>query len=379
MREWNSPGSPWDLEPFRSKIACRTQGTNRILKIWLVSWLISILMLSAGCRTSAPIYVWQPPQVEVDRGAKIAIAPLMADPLLARAIEIAMLEQRPAIRADLAMLTHEQLLELAPVRLASTAAVLSDLNALQAAQALQADILICGQVYSYDIDWWAEGESPRLAGSNFNQRFFQRLSGSQSDGPDYHLLLSWNIMQVSTGKSLGAEQFLVQSHEVAEKYPDLQHLADQPAYQLITAAARETWRSVAPSVTKERVRLASPWLQPGWLRVQMGNRAAKRGHWADAERHWQQAALWWLPTPAAHHNLAIAHAAKEDFANAKQHLNRLSWPFRNGLPIETPLWLDMQHQRYHQAHGLEPPQEGWAFPEPLDVPQSNLSVETRGF
>lgn len=345
----------------------------------LALFLFFLQVILSGCRTSAPIYVWQPPQVSVEREAKIAIAPLVADPLLARAIEIAMLEQRPAIRADLAVLTHEQLLEAVPVRFASTAVMISDLNALKAAQALGADVLVCGQVYSYDVDWLADGKTPHASTQNFNQKFLQRLTGSTTNDPGFHILMSWNIMQVSTGRSIGSEQFLIHSRDVLESYPDLQHLADQPTYQLITAAARETWKSIAPSVTRQQVQLASPWLQPGALRVQMGNRAAKQGQWEEAERHWRYAAGWWLPTPAAHHNLAIALAAKEDFSGAKEQLCRVGWPFRGSLPLESPMWLDLHHQRYHEAHGMPPPQEGWSFPQPEPLPSTNLSVESRGF
>jgi hypothetical protein len=333
-------------------------------------WLLSAILLitALGCRTTAPIYVWKPPAVEIPRNSKIAIAPLIADPILGGAIQMAMLEQRPAIRADLAVLTEQQLLEASPVRLASTASFLSDLTALQAAQSLGADLLICGQVYSSDIDWTKEASSSADSTKNMNQVFLQRMSGTDVLDPEYHLLMSWNLMRVSTGQSIGSEQFTIHSHEVLERYPDLQHLADQPATLLVTAAARETWRSVAPSVSKETVQLAVPWLQPGAIRTQLGVRAAKKGQWNIAAEHWRAvASRWWLPSPAASHNLAIAEAAKEDFAAARSHLENASGWRNIGLPIETPIWLDYQQRRYHQAHGLEPPEKGWLFPSSAEL------------
>ena len=134
-------------------------------------------------------------------------------------------------------------------------------------------------------------------------------------------------MEVATGRSLGSRQSQLHSHEIPQRYPDLQAMADEPAAQLLHATAREAWKTLAPVVEKSEVRLATPWLQPGSWQVRRGVRAAKQGQWQLAEQHWQRVAdRWWLPTPAAHHNLAIAMAAREDFDSARRTLQQATGP-----------------------------------------------------
>lgn len=341
--------------------------TSQILLLRLNLLLMCCLL---GCRSVAPIHVWSPSKLTTPSGSKVAIAALSIDPTLATILENAVIEQRPAARSDLAVLTSRQLLEAAPVRLASTASALgmigSDLEAIRSAQAAGADWLLFGQVYSCDIDWNDESEALNKRNASGNQNFFQRLGLQKDLGPNRHIVMSWNVFEVSTGKSIGSQQFRLTSHEVLELYPDLQHLAERPGFQLITAAARETWRSVAPTVEKTEVRLAAPWFQPGSLRVLFGVHAAKRGQWQVAEGYWSSVASSWLPTPAAHHNLAVAMAAREDFTSAKQELLKARGPLSARLPGETLVWLDHQHRHYNQAHQLGDPPEGWAFPTAIE-------------
>jgi len=331
-----------------------------------------------GCRTVAPIYVWSPAEVSTTRGTSIAVAALSIDPTITAALELAILEQRPASRKDLAVLTSQQLLEASPVRLASTAPSLgminSDLEAIRSAQMAGADLLLFGQVYSTDIDWKDDNNVANLATANRNRTFVQRLFGKSVQGPNRHIVMSWNVIEVPTGKSMGSQQFRLYSNEVLKRYPDLQSLSDRPTYQLITAAARESWRSVAPTVDKADVRLAVPWFQPGSWRVGLGVRAAKNGQWQIAEDHWSRAASSWLPTPAAHHNLAIAKAAREEFASAKKELQRADGPLSIRLPAETLVWLDRHHRLYHQAHQLPTPLEGWSYPDVEDTHSLSNSV-----
>jgi hypothetical protein len=344
-------------------------------------WLLALALVccQCGCRTVAPIHVWNPPEVGTPRGSSVAVATLSIDPSVSAAIETAILEQRPASRADLALVTSRQLLEASPVRLASTAPsmtmISSDLEAIRSAQIAGANLLLFGQVYSSDIDWKDDQNVGNIATANMNRTLFQRLLGRTVKGPNRHIVMSWNVIDVPTGKSLGSQQFKVTSHEVLDRYPDLQSLSAQPTYQLITAAARETWRSVAPAVDKADVRLAVPWFQPGSLRVGLGVRAAKQGQWQMAEHHWSRAASSWLPTPAAHHNLAIAKAAREDFEGAKQQLQHADGPLSIRLPAETLVWLDRHHRLYHQAHQLPEPVHGWSFPDVPEAPSGGNSVQ----
>lgn len=312
----------------------------------------------------------------VERHARIAIAPVAGPSPVAGAIESALLAQRPMVRSDVAILTAQQLMEASPIRLASTTALSNDLLALQAAKAAGADLVLCGQIIEQRLDWAKDQvvESPKTE-QNMNQVFFQRLGqANKPKDPGYHLVMSWNVLSTQSGQSIATNQFKIKSSDVPTRYPDLQATSLQPSQQLINACAREAWKSLSPVVEKDQIRLAASWLQPGSWRVLLGVRAAKKGQWPIAEQYWQSAADGLLPSPAAHHNLAIAKAAREDFPAAKQELQHATGPLSLRLPPETLVWLDHHHQQFNQAHRLPPPAEGWSFghPNPSGSPAASL-------
>ena len=337
--------------------------------------VISLTMFLSGCRARAPIYVWRPAKVTVPKPSRIALAPVAGDMQLAAFLEQALMQQRPAARSDIAILTSQQLAQVSPVRLASTAALSNDLIALQAARAAGADLVLCGQVIDGKLDF--NNASPASAPQqNMNQVFFQRLGKNQTKDPGFHLVMAWNVLDTRTGKLVGSNQFKITSRDLVKKYPDLQVLQASPTEQLITACARESWRTLAPTVEKEEVRLAVSFLQPGSWRVWRGVRAAKKGQWQLAEQYWQSAADGLLPSPAAHHNLAIAKASREQFQAAKAELQSATGLLSRRLPPETLVWLDYNHRLYHQAHQLGTPSEGWSFPTPYNEDDSMLQSQS---
>ncbi len=341
-----------------------------LLSHWVMGCLIACSLV-CGCRTTVPIYVWRPPQVDTPVGATIALAHVAGDPELSWRIEEAILAQRPTACADIALYTADQLFERSPIRLASTSSLNNDSTALQAARATGADILIQGEILATDVTLddllEADQASEQRAKENMNQTFFKRLYQSSNDEPNHRMLLSWRIIDVPSGRTLGAHSFTLYTKGVAEEYPDLEASEQNPAALLIAGSARETWKTIAPVVDRDEVRLAVPWLQPGAWGVRRGVKAAKQGNWPLAEKRWQKTAKWFWFSAPAHHNLAIAKAAREDFAGAKQELVKARGLFNFRLPSETLFWLDQHHRSYHKAHGLDKPIDGWAFPEPSDI------------
>ncbi len=329
-------------------------------------WLLPLWLMvcgAPGCRLTAPIHSWQPAQVTSPPGARIALTPIAGNRELARRIEESLLAQRPVARADLAMITAEQLAQSSPIRLVSTASLTSDLTAIHAARAAGADILLQGEILAADVEL-AE-EPPADQSTNMNELFFQRREEPELTGAS--LLLSWRVIDVETAQTLGAQSFTLRSQDAAKQYPDLAIATDDETAMLISASARETWKSLSPYVVKERVRLAVPWLQLGAWRVRRGVAAARRGQWELAEGYWSRAADLFPFSAAAHHNLAVAMAAREDFSGAKRQLQRATGPLAFGLPTETLFWLEQHHRRYQAAHGLGKPSEGWAFPDPSEL------------
>lgn len=328
--------------------------------------------MCTGCRATVPIHTWVPSKTHAPVGAKIALAPVSSAPaagstvdtaMLASQIEQALLAQRPVARADVALFTSDQLAQRSPIRLASTRALQSDLTAIQAARAIKADILLQGTIVSADLVSVDQLDSKPQQSTNFNELFFQRRD--DSDEKDESLLISWRVLDAESGRTLDAQSTTLRTQEIEEQYPDLRMLHSDNRDMLAAATAREAWKLLSPVVVKDEVRLSVPWLQPGAWTVRRGVAAAKKGKWQLAEERWQKAATRYPFSAAAHHNLAIAMAAREDFHGAKEQLQSAVGPLAIRLPTESLFWLDQRHRRYHEAHGLAKPTAGWAFPDPI--------------
>ena len=329
-----------------------------------------VIVACLGCRSTVPIHVWKPAEVPTLSSARVALAPVAGDPELAHLIEQQLLAQRPAAKANVSLFTADQLADRSPVRLASTAALTSDLVSIQAARSVGADIVLQGEILSANLEAEALAQPP-VESKNMNEAFFQRRQKKKPK--EESLMLSWRVIDVATSRTLGAKSFTLYTKQASKEYPDLAMVNQDDTTLLVAASARETWKAISPIVSRERIRLAKPWLQPGAWRVRRGIAAAKRGQWQTAEEHWQAAVQWFPFCAPAHHNLAIAYAAQEDFAAAKKQLGRATGLFAIRLPGETLFWLDKHHRQYHAAHGLPKPENGWAFPDPPTA--TNIHLE----
>lgn len=294
--------------------------------------------------------------------ARIAIAPIAGNRSLAHSIEDAMFAQRPQSRVDIAVFTPEQLLENSAVRLASTAPLTSDILSLGAARNAGAEFLLQGEILNATVDLASTEQPAKPEKVNWNQAYFRKPKDSAKKQES--ILLSWRVIDVKTSKTIETASFNLSTQAAIKLYPDLDFVEHDQSQLLISAAARETWKTVCPYVAKEKVELASPWLLPGSFFVRRGVSAARKGQWELAEQRWQTAAKLFPFNSAAQHNLAIAYAAREDFPAAKQQLQKAAGLFSYRLPSQTLFWLDQQHRNYNRAHQLGKPGEGWAFPDP---------------
>lgn len=313
----------------------------------IVAWCL--LAGSLGCRTAAPIHVWQPTPNSLPKGSSIAIATLSGQRELVQALENALVQQRPAVRSDLKVITSQQLGNAdSPIRLVSTAPVQSDLTALQAARSTAASLLLEGEILNARLASQPT-EVPPTPGT---------------PPPNDYLLISWRLVEVSSGKTMANHIVSIDTHRADELYPDLVVTHADPTERLLAASARDSWKALAPSVERDSVELMIPWLQLGAIRSRMGVRYAKQGRWDLAEEQWRKATRFNPFNVAARHNLAIAQAAHEDFPEAKRQLRSVRWPMSTRLPPESSVWLDQRHRQYNAAHGLAKPAEGWLFPDP---------------
>ncbi len=307
----------------------------------------------------APIHVWHPAGTPVSSASRLAIGPISGDREIAARLENELFQQRPAARADIAMISPDQLFSLSPVRLASTAALSHDAVALQAARTAQAETLLQGEIISADIPVAEVVVDDKPV--NYNQLFF---ANNRADESEQSILVSWRIIDVQSGKTIGTQNVNMLRSEARAQYPDLSMLEQTGRNILLASVARETWKSLAPAVIEDKVEVAPAIGQPGAISIALGNRRARRGDWRRAELHWERAARWFPFSSAAHHNLALAHAAREDFDAARQSMAAAGGVFAYSLPGESLFWLDQTHRNYVDAHQLPHPSDGFLFEPP---------------
>jgi hypothetical protein len=189
---------------------------------------------------------------------------------------------------------------------------------------------------------------------------------ADSPAPNEQLLISWRVIDVATSKSVTNQVVSIDTQRADNDYPDMLLTHPDPTDRLIVASARDSWKGLAPSVARDEIELMIPWLQIGAMQVRYGIVDCHNGRWDLAEQKFATAARWNPLNVAAHHNLAIAQAAREDFPAAKEQLSKVSWPLSTRLPAESRFWLDQHDRQYRAAHGLGKPEQGWLFPDPVE-------------
>ena len=318
----------------------------------------------AGCATRVPIYTWTPSGIDIPAKTSVGLAPVAGPANVTGPLQKELLAQRPAAKADIAVYTPENLAERFPVRLASTASLSNSVAAIYAARQSGVDVLLVGEVVESTLQLIPveQQEKPK---PNMNELFFQRLGRGKDEKeiPDQRIVVSWNAIDVPSGKTLGNHVVNLTLKQALQEYVDLDQGDTVDPQVLLTACARESWKAISPSVYKQEVKLARTYLLPHSWSVRNGIQAAKIGEWEIAQQHWEKASKGWLANPAALHNLAISDVAREDFEMAKFHVRAAAGWYRHALPSETLFWVDSQQKAYHRAHQLPRPDDGWLIPD----------------
>lgn len=307
----------------------------------------------------------------------IAIAPIVASPSLAKDFENALLNERPTTQPNLQIVSSDSLLSSSPIRLASTAPLTSDLTAIHAARQAGANVLMIGEVVQDELgDSISAAANPATNGNynflggagpiaNLNPVGALKNIGPESLRRPERLAVAWRVLDVQSGRILGGHTLSIDRMAADRQYPELQLAIPLGRERVLAASARQTWQAVTPYLEREDAVLALPWLQLGASRVRRGNAYARAGQWGTAEEHWSAVAERYPFSNAAHHNLALAYAAREDFTAAKAELGEMNFMRSRKLQSETLLWIDERHRWHTLATGEPPPPEGYAFPQPL--------------
>ena len=313
---------------------CKPIGVNR-LRVLCWHGVGSTAILLAGCKMAVPIHVWQPPVLQSTVGKRVVVSPVAGPDSLADDLNQQLLAQAPRDTGRKTTLLEASTLQpVHPLRLVSaTDEEPSDL--VLAAASKQA-----GYEYS-------------LRGEILADRYPDQTGTENRD-----LTVSWRLMDLQTNRPVGGQPITVEVDSAIQQFPDLATITD-PQTVLITAAVRETYGLITPTVQREHVQLAIPYLTPGSRQVRRGNAEALAGQWNVARQIWSEAAEKHPSQTAAFHNLAIAAAAAQDFSTAKR-LARVAVrrsPF--GQAERTLVWIEFKQRAYHEAFDLPDPPEGW--------------------
>ncbi|MGB7345975.1 MAG: hypothetical protein WBD20_17285 [Pirellulaceae bacterium] len=290
-----------------------------------------------------PIHVWQPPALESTVGKKVVLSEVAGPKETANLLREKMLSGVPHDAGRQTVL--------------SPTGTLSQNEAIQLVSATDqapSDIALRAAATQEGYDYVLRGEV--LAD--------RRAKHLQAD--DERLTVSWRLMPLDQSDA-GIETndhaptgapIVVDRQSAIERYPDLALLSDDESI-LTTAAVRDTYGLITPSIDRADVDLAIPYLMLGSAKIRQGNMAALAGRWGDAKQIWTEVAKKHPLQVAAIHNLALAAAAEQDFSTAKQLARKAIRRAPTKLHKQTAQWIEQRQREYHQSFNLPDPPEGW--------------------
>jgi hypothetical protein len=298
------------------------------------------LLALCGCRMGVPIHVWQSPQLQSTVGKRVLVSSLVGPEQVTEGIKQKLLASAPRDAGRVTTLID-----------AETLHDKSEFKLVSATDEQPNDLALAAVARSQKIDFVLRGE------------VIEDRHPSDEPKPNPPLKISWRLTALcshprGSHPRGGGSPVVVDAESAVDRYPDLA-LSSQPEQILTSAAVRDTFRLITPTVVRKRVQLAIPYLTPGSEQVRRGNGAALAGRWDEAEDHWRRAFQQHPTQVAALHNLALAAAAGQDFTRAKQLARKTIRLRPSKLHKETLVWIELKQRDYHKAFGLPDPPEGW--------------------
>lgn len=302
-----------------------------------------------GCRSAAPIHVWNPPRLASAVNAKVAIAPIRGQDAIAQPLGAAMLRLQPrdagraAIAIDARRLQSNDSIRLVTAVEGET----SDIALMTLARRNDIDFVLVGEVIETG-DRRRRSQSPSPEHNDWVLSSVENTATDASSDDTGLIRVSWSLVDVRRGVPLSGLPVVTPGNP------------RQPDEQAIELAAEKAWELLVPHLVRDKTELAHPRLALGASDIRKGNAAAAAGDWQAAEQHWQAVLSRHRRSHAAKHNLAVAAVARQDYAAARMLIaEALAW---RALPLyrDTAVWIEQSQRDYHAAFGLPDPPEGWA-------------------
>ncbi len=302
---------------------------------------------------TSPIHVWQPPLLQSAVGKRVAVSTVTGPEEVAEPIRRKMLAFAPSdVGRAIGAVDPQKIPSTETIRLVSAVGEVNDIALASVARQENIDFVLRGQVMTRN----------QLPDSPFD--------------PNAPLAISWRLMSMAGDRHVDGLPVVVDLRSSQLTYPDLA-LATDPMDALTTAAVRDTYRLITPSIVRDEVELAVPRLLPGSKQVRRGNTMAHAGRWADATKVWQETLDRYPTQTAALHNLAIAAAAGQDFSKAKELARRAIRRNPISLHKQTLVWIEQKQRLYHEAFDLPDPPEGWFVTH--DPAEPDRSLQRKSF
>ncbi|WP_283432000.1 hypothetical protein [Neorhodopirellula lusitana] len=321
----------------------------------LVCGWVVLASLLAGCRTWAPIHVWQPPVIASVEGKSIVMmgidgpaetADAIGEELLAQTSRLAKSGARDSSLGRLQFMRPSDLHSNPTIRLVSgTDAGFADNLEVTSESS---DLTIAAAAREKGVNQLLRGEV---------------LFATGHEDSDERLSVVWRLIGLDPSATTAGLPVSVDQEFIAWRYPDLMSVTD-PHERLRKAIVRRTVSELTVSVDRQRIDLAKPRFRLGSSAVRRGNDLAMAGHWPEAEQVWEETLERYPGQAAAWINAAIAAAARQDFTEAKRRASRavqisVFAPIHRTLAQETLVWIELRQREYHEAFGLPDPPEGW--------------------
>lgn len=317
-----------------------------------------------GCKTTAELYVWQPPRLHNASAQKMVLAKIVGPTEMCDALQAAMLARVPVETSkNLTLATQFQLQEQSSIQLAAATETLPSDVALQAeARRRGYDYLLFGEILIYPsahttVDSGATQVSEGTLSSD-GTSMSTESAGRVTEGDEGEfrikqgdrVVVSWRLLDVAAQIDRGGTPVSLDVREDA---------ADSEAF--IDELASNSWELLLPHITQVQTTLVRPRLMLGSTEVRRGVELAQRGQWREAAAIWQKVVEEHPRNHAALHNLAMAMVAQQEFGKAKRFAQQALRYHRSSTYESSVVWIEQQQMQYTRAFQLDMPEEGWLF------------------
>jgi tetratricopeptide (TPR) repeat protein len=336
--------------------------------------LIAVILplTTVGCQSTASMYAWTPARMKSTVGDRVALAQIVGPTNKTSSFLQALLESQPQDTArQVQIIEQHQLQTTTSVQLAAAIEnVPSDMAILHAAKQQGIDYVWIGEIMQPRATNITTQQQPLAATPSLVpypaptstplDSNAQLKRATREARPQF--TVSWQLIDVARSQQAGGQPVTVTHDSLRTNHPDLWRQLEQGDESVwAKAAARDSWQLLTPHLHSIPVRLANPYGSLRAGKIREGNRLAQQSHWDQAEKIWSQVAERDPRNHAALHNLALAAAAREDFASAKTMAQNALRLHSSAHYEQTVVWIEQRQIEFTEAFQLPPPDQGWLF------------------